>query len=948
VRIDRLGLSAFGRFHDRVLELKPGFNIIYGENEAGKTTVQKFILGMLYGFKKRAQRRDYAEDVFRYRPWEGTQYRGSLSYTLQRAGRTYRVERQFEPSREDIRIYDDVTGADLTGRFGMDRRKELLFMEEQLNLPEEVFRSTAWVGQLEVGKLEMGRELVTRVANMQDSGREDLSVKTALRLLEDRVREIGSDRAPTRPYARVTRLIEERRQELERAATAQEQTRSWEGALTEVRAVLVEIDAELEDLGRRLAWAALREAEARVEQVQGSSRSAQGARERADALSRFAAFPGELREPLARAQAEAAAANRLAAQQQERLADLQAQADHLRQQLARFARLQAMGQQVAAQIEMVHEADRMAELHLPALQVEAHQIQDLITRLDETIEPLKPAAEKGSGILSHVEGVDREIASLRPRMDGENLDHLRLEVSQQERAYGAAGGWAWLGLAVVAALMAAASPFAIPQLGAPAAFIWPAVTSAAAVAVGAAAAFFYARRKAGHLAEDVRRSKANLKTVQERVNQYQERLLMLERDKDRALHTLGVSITSEIRTRVVRYEQLMARRDGQRLRLDHVESEVRRTQAENRERWQALHRSIGEGLGLSEAEVAALPDPIGTFRTALAAYQDLARQVESLAWESAEVVRRHSEQVSTAERCRGDAAAIFASAGVADAEAFGHGCTQRDAWAQALLEAQTLETALRSQLGGETLESLAAQADWARAQVTGTAPDDTESTARLQAEIRRLEARRAELQSRAADLAARVETALRSLPDTADLRREVEALGEERRAMSEELAALDLAARTIAEVSAEIHREFAPKLNSAMGDVVSALTRGKYRDVRIDEAMTIRAIAGGNRTVDLLSLSAGTVDQFYFGLRLALLDIITEGKESVPLILDDPFVQYDENRLRASMDFITSASRERQVLLMTCHQREVRTAREMGPPVNVIDISDAWVGGPTA
>ncbi|MDB4894896.1 MAG: double-strand break repair Rad50 ATPase, partial [Firmicutes bacterium] len=65
MRIDRLIMTGFGRFQGRTLELEPGLNILYGPNEAGKTTVQKFILGMLYGFKKRGQRRDYTEDAAR-------------------------------------------------------------------------------------------------------------------------------------------------------------------------------------------------------------------------------------------------------------------------------------------------------------------------------------------------------------------------------------------------------------------------------------------------------------------------------------------------------------------------------------------------------------------------------------------------------------------------------------------------------------------------------------------------------------------------------------------------------------------------------------------------------------------------------------------------------------------------------------------------------------------
>ena len=48
--IKTLSLRAFGKFKDTRVELKPGLNLVYGTNEAGKTTVQTFIQGMFFGF----------------------------------------------------------------------------------------------------------------------------------------------------------------------------------------------------------------------------------------------------------------------------------------------------------------------------------------------------------------------------------------------------------------------------------------------------------------------------------------------------------------------------------------------------------------------------------------------------------------------------------------------------------------------------------------------------------------------------------------------------------------------------------------------------------------------------------------------------------------------------------------------------------------------------------
>jgi uncharacterized protein YhaN len=63
-------------------------------------------------------------------------------------------------------------------------------------------------------------------------------------------------------------------------------------------------------------------------------------------------------------------------------------------------------------------------------------------------------------------------------------------------------------------------------------------------------------------------------------------------------------------------------------------------------------------------------------------------------------------------------------------------------------------------------------------------------------------------------------------------------------------------------------------------------------------------------------LSAGTIDQIYLAARLALADLVSEGKNSI-LILDDPFASYDEKRLENAMKVIRKLSQNHQILLLT-------------------------------
>ena len=56
MRLLELHIDGFGKFHDRTISFNDGINIIYGKNEAGKSTLHTFIRGMLFGIERRLPR----------------------------------------------------------------------------------------------------------------------------------------------------------------------------------------------------------------------------------------------------------------------------------------------------------------------------------------------------------------------------------------------------------------------------------------------------------------------------------------------------------------------------------------------------------------------------------------------------------------------------------------------------------------------------------------------------------------------------------------------------------------------------------------------------------------------------------------------------------------------------------------------------------------------------
>jgi uncharacterized protein YhaN len=104
-----------------------------------------------------------------------------------------------------------------------------------------------------------------------------------------------------------------------------------------------------------------------------------------------------------------------------------------------------------------------------------------------------------------------------------------------------------------------------------------------------------------------------------------------------------------------------------------------------------------------------------------------------------------------------------------------------------------------------------------------------------------------------------------------------------------------------------------------LGRYISTITDGRYSRVEInDRDLSISTYsAESGEKVSVRDLSRATQDQFYISARFALIRLVTEGKKP-PLLLDDPFVNYHEKRLKRMMGLLQQLAKDNQILLFTC------------------------------
>ena len=133
-------------------------------------------------------------------------------------------------------------------------------------------------------------------------------------------------------------------------------------------------------------------------------------------------------------------------------------------------------------------------------------------------------------------------------------------------------------------------------------------------------------------------------------------------------------------------------------------------------------------------------------------------------------------------------------------------------------------------------------------------------------------------------------------------------------------AALTIAQDTLAEARQELQRRFAPGITRRTGELMNAMTGGRYGRLRIGEDLSIWAGTGEEDTLlDTRWRSEGTADQLYLSLRLAVAEAMLP---EAPLILDDALARFDDTRTAAAMDILKDMAQTRQVILFSCHSRE--------------------------
>ena len=241
-------------------------------------------------------------------------------------------------------------------------------------------------------------------------------------------------------------------------------------------------------------------------------------------------------------------------------------------------------------------------------------------------------------------------------------------------------------------------------------------------------------------------------------------------------------------------------------------------------------------------------------------------------------------------------------------------------------QARELEVTLRALLGERTLEDWQAkEADLdrdltsIRRELADEFPDYSPATEEVEgwrSEHAALQRSQPAAQARLHEVRGSLESERRNARDLASLEGEIEFLHGRKSELEFVHRAYEEAAAALARVMETVSGEYLPALCEQASGYLEQVTSGRYASICVKPDWQISVDCRDKSAVLLEALSIGTLDQLHFALRIACGELLSAGQK-LPLILDDPFANFDRGRLDNVLNLLGVLARENQILLLT-------------------------------
>ncbi len=886
MRIEKLDIRGFGKIGSRVVEFSKAFNIVYGCNESGKTTIQSFIRGMLFGLKSgRAGKDGTLPPSRRYKPWSSDEYSGFLEYRLDN-GAGFKVGRNF--SNNSSRVFDSLFN-DITSTFEMSRDRGVLFAERQLGINDNCFDKTVFIRQMEARVGDEGsRELLNKLVNVSQTGFEDVSfIKAREALMEALKNHVGTDKTSTRPLDKVTARLNELDVLKNSMIEKRNSMYATEQKLGECFFKKKKLEKRKELLKKKVEYAEIKE--------------------KLELAGKKKAVLEEILEQVEDRQNELEAMNGQIAEY-----------EGIKEQLSVFS---------SYTLEDTDDVSSKYQLVLSLnedcirLRNDASAKRQQIADIENRFENVNSFTALGDNIEHDVLKLNKELEQLRADYEKNNINVLNERIKSVRYKNRSMNLNIFILMIFSAALLSAAffnilgNSTVIPAL----------YTGACALIVPATVLIFIKARVHKEYTELNSLKKVSFISINSTIDEIDRKRKAVEN----IFQMTGAASMEEFIRLKNTYDNLRQQLAVLNNDINSIESEL----ASKTQRLSAIRNGIYEMLFMSgvleDGTSDITEEHIAGFKYGVRKYQGLEPGINLILQRTGDLQE--------------DLGRLFEKASEIGETSLSTAKEMECAIADSEDRVKELEKLMNAVLG--QLETFSEAEDGDREvflealrNMSVMKANDLKAAISDETVILDRELNETLLKEREYETVLRGSAA--SEDELGEIDMEIGELTIRKTRLEEANTSLRTAITLLTEASNEIQRDFAPVLNVKMGNIISSISQGRYSDLRADDELNLKVTVP--ETGDVVSvplLSGGTIDQMYLALRIAMAELVDSTGEKLPLIMDEVFAQYDDMRTRETMEFLNRLSGERQIILFTCKKREVDIAKELcSSNVNLIEL----------
>lgn len=899
--IKKVNIIAFGGLENKIIEFNDGINIIYGENEAGKSTIQSFIKIWLYGFNNLRSKDLRLNERLRYMPLSGEKIRGELY--LEHEGKSYIIKRSFGNTKKEDNsiIIDGLTGEEIKN-IPLDEPGKYF-----LSINRSTFVKTLFIGQLavEVNK-DKDEEIIDKILNTAGVGEGDVTVDKAFLRLENYKKALVTSRKAgslDKLKEKYSTLLTERYE----GYNLSEHNLDNEESLIKLKKEKDDINEELSNLEIYKKYLKKVKLQKEYEELSKYLRKKEELQKEEKLINNEITYKSEavtlsfiddLKEEYSMYLSLLDLKNDDELKLNEKLKEL----EKVKAPLSKYNYIDILGENISKElIRLKIEQDSLKEKI------------DINKRIDNEIlflENKEKETKEHIGNAYNMKGIRDEVA-LELELYEEKLRNLK-SIMENKNDFSKINGKSFkLGVMILSAVLGVTGIMVNNTLAKLMLFILTAML----ISISFCGRYISSFKK-----------KRYINLLKKDINDIEKKL-------DIYNNTIGVNDFGQLFRSIKLYDEYISIKEKVQIKIEEKISQKRLLNLESAiEKYNNNNEIVKKYLKLSAKE--SLDDLIQEIYE----YEDISKNYKTLEYDikkSKESLDRCKEQLSLREERLIER---LTNIGLENIKLLDLGerlkelrekIIQKEEVHRNLLSIEETYSALSKDKNIDSIKDELKEIIDITFKYSYKKEDEVDDV------IREKSKRLLQVEKDIKDLENEINNRFKGKRTLSEIEAEISEIEYLIDEQEKNLQAANIAIEVLKNSYENVRDSFGPALNKKVLELFKNFTNGKYTNVMVSDKYEIK-LSLNNDLLPSRLLSNGANDQLFLALRLAFVEMIFNNKD-VAIYLDDAFIQYDDNRIRNILELL-STEKFAQLLIFTCQNREALILKEKNIKYNYISI----------